>query len=357
MTTAAATAQMTVTVSLRDLLRELELLNKVAAQKPTLPILANLLVQADGNGLRLAATDLEIGLITFCPATVHLPGSTTLPVKHLLEITRLLGDQDITLSLEGTQVKLTAGRYNSKLMTFPASDFVILPSMQGLPTVELPKQFQTMINRVRFAISDKDKRYFMDGGLLTKTSLAATDGHRLAYTTCDEYNLAEPVILPRKVLDKLSEMLTADAIFAVGERHLFFVVEGRLLFSRMAAGQFPNYERIIPRDTTHTMTIPRVIFQDVVRRIVLTSNEVVLRLGQNTMSVFGRSASIGDALEQIDILYEGPDTAITLQGGLLMDFLNVAVSPSLNVQWKDQCPMMFTDGSDYAYIQMPLRNA
>jgi DNA polymerase-3 subunit beta len=350
---------MNVTVSVTEFQKELELLCKSVAQKPTIPVLANILVQAEGSGLRLAATDLETGLVTFCPAIVNAPGSVTLPAKHLLDIVKLLSGE-LTLTLDKTVVKLSSARYTSRLQTYPAIDYPAMPSIKDLQTVSLPAATQDMIRRVRFAVSEKDRRYFMDGAMLTfaegRMALAATDSHRLAYAQCLSDAVSEPVIIPSKTLDKLSEMLVSEAFFAIGSRHTFYVMDGRMLFSRMVEGKFPSYERIIPRDTDQKMDIPRLDFLAALQRSVLTSTETTLYLVKDLLTASGKDVHIGDAIEQVQVRYDGPDTVITLNGAYLLDFLNAATSPTVTVQWKTAGPLMFTDGTDYCYVQMPMRN-
>lgn len=347
---------MRITVASGDFLRELELLSKVVASKPTIPVLANCLIQAEGTGLRLAATDLEIGLITFCLATVHEPGVTTLPVKHLLDIVRLLPDQDLTLTLNGnSQVALQAGKYASHIQTYQAADYPQMPSMRDLPTVNLPTNMQELVKRVRFAISDKDKRYYLDGAQLSNVALAATDAHRLAYTTC-AVEVAEPVIIPRQTLDALADLATAETLFAIGPNHLFFVMDGRMLFSRMVAGKFPNYQRIVPTGTDRVLNVGREDLRDALQRITLTNDAVVFTIQPGALRLTGQRANVGDAAEQVDILYDGPQETLTLNGKYILEFLGVATSPQIAVQWKAGSTILFTDGEAYAYVQMPLRS-
>jgi len=355
-----------VTLQSTDLNRELELLAKVVANKPTIPVLANVLVQAEGNGLRLATTDLEIGLVTFCPATVELPGTTTLPVKHFLDIVKLLpGTMSLTLEKNAVTPSLTSahlkgGKYKSRLQTYPATDYPAMPSMKDLPTVTV-SSLQEAIHRVRFAVSDKNKRYFMDGALLTFTeqgfTLAATDGHRLAFTkVASETWEHDPIIIPTKTLDKIRE-LQGDTLIAIGAKHLFFVIDGRMLFSRTIDGKFPNYQSIVPRDTDRQVICKRQELQEALQRIVLTAIEVAFKLSTNSLTVTSRSAEIGDAVEQLEVGYEGPDVTVSLNGAYLLDFLSASTGVDLVLTWKGQGALLFTDGSDYCYVQMPLRNA
>lgn len=350
---------MNIVCQVSDLVRELELLVKVVAAKPTIPVLANVLVQAEGNGLRLAATDLEIGLVTFCPATVNEPGVTTLPAKHLLDVLRLLSGE-VTLTFDKTSVRLTSSGYQSRLQTFSAADYPAMPSMKDLPTVTLTG-LQDAIRQVHFAVSDKNKRYFMDGALLSFTeagyTLAATDSHRLAYSQVTSATWeATPLIIPSKTLDKLME-IPGEMLVAVGARHLFFVIDGRMLFSRMVDGKFPDYSRIIPREHDRQASIPRLAFQTAMKRLVLTSPEVVCRFTTDTLTIASRSVEVGDASEPLAVQYEGPEAVVTLNGEYLLEFLAVATGGAVTLVWKNAGALLFTDGDAYAYVQMPLRNA
>ena len=349
---------MNATLQTTDLTRELELLVKVVASKPTIPVLAYVLVQAEGDGLRLAATDLEIGLITFCPATVDVSGTTTLPAKHLLEITKLITGQ-FSLTFDEGSAKIIGGRYKSRLQTFPAVDYPAMPSMKDLPTVTLAG-LQDVIRQVRFAVSNKDRRYFMDGALLSFTeqgfTLAATDGHRLAYVQCASSTWEhESVIIPSKTLDKLLE-IPGDILVAIGARHLFFVIDGRMLFSRMVDGKFPAYERFIPRDNDRQVTFSRVGMQEALQRMVLTAPEIVLKFTPGILTMTSQSAEIGDAVERLDVQYEGPDVTVTLNGEYLLEFLTAATGINISLAWKGAGALLFVDGEAYCYVQIPLRN-
>ena len=348
---------MNATLQTIDLARELELLVKIVASKPTIPVLANVMVQAEGNGLRLATTDLEIGLVTFCPATVHEPGTTTLPVKHLVDVVKLLSGE-VTLTTDHTSARLACAKYKSRLQTQPANDYPIMPSMKDLPTVEV-QGLQDAIRRVRFAVSAKGRRYFLDGALLSFTEagllLAATDGHRLSLAQSTSATWEhDPIIIPSKTLDKLVQ-IPGDILLACGERHIFFVVDGRMLFSRMIDGTFPDYGRIIPKDTDHVAVIPRLDLLTALQRVVLTADIVVLAFTPGTLAIQAKSAEVGDATEHIEAQYDG-EAVISLNGTYLLEFLSAATGQSITVRWKNNGALLFTDGDDYSYVQMPMRS-
>lgn len=178
---------MQITVKSGDLGRELNLLEKIVGKKPTISVLGNVLLRAQGGGLLLSATDLEVGLIGACEAEIAVPGAVTLPAKKLMDLVRAQSDPRITLT-EDTRgaVKFTSGKFVSRLQALPAADFPRMPPMEG-EQITLPRvALQRAIKQVRYAITDKDGRFFMKGALMElgaeSLTLVATDSARLAFT-------------------------------------------------------------------------------------------------------------------------------------------------------------------------------
>ncbi|MEN6605877.1 MAG: DNA polymerase III subunit beta [Bryobacteraceae bacterium] len=361
---------MDVTLQTSEFIREMELLEKIASRKPTIAILSNVLLSADaGGGARLVATDIEVGLVTTCPAEVPEPGITTLSAKRLLDMLRLLQGPQVQLTLDTNgSVRLRCGNYNARLQTAPPADFPKLPSMRDLPTVLLPQStLRTMISRVQFAVSDKDKRYFINGALVSlldgSFKLVSTDGHRLCLATATwECTAQEPFIIPVSTLVKLAEMLTGeeDVVFAQSDKHLFFLVNGRLLVSRMIDGKFPAFERIIPKgDDKCSMEVDRMALRAAVQRVLITAGDsfiVVLHLAGPELTITSKSQGIGDAVETLAINATGAERTIALNGQYLLDFLNAATSANVTMHQKTQDgALLFRDGEEYCYIQMPVR--
>src|SRR5690349_1955887 len=171
-----------------DLLRELQLFQGIVERKNTIPILANVLMEAKGDEVRFLATDLEVALRSTCAATVTKPGSLTLPAKKLYEIVKSLPDTDIRIAEEKSGVKVAADRFDSRMQTLPREDFPTLPESTGAPTASLPcAALKEMVSKTQFAITGEDTRYFLNGAQFVlrpeSMSLVATDGHRLALVT------------------------------------------------------------------------------------------------------------------------------------------------------------------------------
>src|SRR5213595_2698440 len=176
---------MELVVRKNDLLRELQLFQGIVERKNTIPILANVLMEAKGDEVRFLATDLEVALRSRCHAAVAKGGSLTLPAKKLYEIVKSLPETDIRISEEKGGVKVAADRFDSRIQTLPREDFPTLPESGGAATAALSSaSLKEMVAKTQFAITGEDTRYFLNGALFVlrpeAMSLVATDGHRLA---------------------------------------------------------------------------------------------------------------------------------------------------------------------------------
>ena len=185
---------MELVVRKNDLLRELQFFQGIVERKNTIPILANVLLEAADNQVKLLATDLEVSLRSHCEASVAKPGVLTLPAKKLFEIVKALPDADVRIEQDGTNVKVAAERFESRMATLPREDFPTLPEPRG-ETVSIPRAaLREMIAKTQFAITGEDTRYYLNGALLVlkdkQMTMVATDGHRLALVNVDR---AEPV--------------------------------------------------------------------------------------------------------------------------------------------------------------------
>src|SRR3954462_6525747 len=176
---------MELVVRKNDLLRELQLFQGIVERKNTIPILANVLLEAKGNEVRMLATDLEVALRSKCEATVAKGGSLTLPAKKLYEVIKALPETDVRIEEDKNGVKVAADRFDSRMQTLPRDDFPTLPESTGAVNATLPRDvLKQMVGKTQFAITGEDTRYFLNGALFILRpdvmNLVATDGHRLA---------------------------------------------------------------------------------------------------------------------------------------------------------------------------------
>ena len=168
-----------------DLLRELQLFQGIVERKNTIPILANVLLEATTDEVKLLATDLEVGLRSRCAAAVAKGGSLTLPAKKLYEIVKALPETDVRIEEDRNGVKVAADKFDSRMQTLPREDFPTLPESSGSYSASLPREvLKQMVAKTQFAITGEDTRYFLNGALFIlrpdSMSLVSTDGHRLA---------------------------------------------------------------------------------------------------------------------------------------------------------------------------------
>ena len=363
-----------------DLLRELQLFQGIVERKNTIPILANVLIETDGDQVKLLATDLEVGLRSRCQASVSKKGSLTLPAKKLYEIIKALPETDVRIEEDKSGVKVAADRFDSRMQTLPREDFPTLPDGTGTYTATLPRDvLKHMVAKTQFAITGEDTRYFLNGALFIQRpdsmSLVSTDGHRLALITVPrdkarsgaKSNDEERVILPRKTLLELGRLLSegeGDIQYERGENHLFFEVGGRLLISRMIDGQFPAFERVIPKGNDKRVEFDRDRLTSAVKRVALLSNErsraVKFQIDKGKVEIASSSPEFGEAKEVLMVDYTAAPVTICFNAQYVLDFLGAVESDSIGLEFKDEMSQAVmkpigAEGYDYTYVIMPMR--
>jgi DNA polymerase-3 subunit beta len=362
-----------------DLLRELQLFQGIVERKNTIPILANVLMEAKDGEVRFLATDLEVALRSKCPATVTKPGSVTLPAKKLYEIVKSLPETDIRIAEDKNGVKVAADRFDSKMQTLPREDFPTLPEAGGASSAALPRDaMKEMVAKTQFAITGEDTRYFLNGAQFVlrpdSMSLVATDGHRLALVTAGRDGKAKSsgeeevkAILPKKTLGELARLLSegdGDIKYERGENHLFFEVAGRLLISRMIDGQFPAYERVIPKGNDKRIEFERDRLTNAVKRVALLSNErsraVKFQIEKGKVDVTSSSPDIGEAKETLPVEYNGAPMQICFNAQYVLDFLAAVSTDIVSLELKDEVSQAVmrpvgAEGYEYTYVIMPMR--
>ncbi len=371
---------MELVVKKNDLLRELQLFQGIVERKNTIPILANVLMEAKGSEIRMLATDLEVGLRSRCDATVEKAGSLTLPAKKLYEIVKALPETEVRIAEDKNGVKVAADRFDSRMQTLPKEDFPAVPDGTGAINATLPRAaIKEMVAKTQFAITGEDTRYFLNGALFIlqpgSMSLVATDGHRLALVNVDRPKTAAKgkegeevrAILPRKTLWELGKLLTegdGDVQYERGENHLFFDVGGRLLISRMIDGQFPAFERVIPKGNDKRIEFERERLTNAVKRVALLSNErsraVRFQLDKGKVEVTSSSPEFGEAKETLPVDYNDSSMQICFNAQYVMDFLGAVETDIVALELKDEVSQAVmkpvgTQGYDYTYVIMPMR--
>ena len=280
-------------------------------------------------------------------------------------------------------MKVAADRFDSRMQTLPREDFPTLPDAPGTVSVALPRQaLRQMIEKTQFEITGEDTRYFLNGALFVlkadSLGLVSTDGHRLAHITvtsdagkgkkASKGEDENRVILPRKTLLELGRLLAeggeGDIQFERGENHLFFQVGDRLLISRMIDGQFPAYERVIPKGNDKHIEFERDRLTNAVKRVALLSNErsraVKIQIDKGKVDVTSSSPDLGEAKETLSVEYAGPALQICFNAQYVLDFLSAVSTDVVSLDLKDEVSQAVVkpigaEGYDYTYVIMPMR--
>ncbi|MBI1895492.1 MAG: DNA polymerase III subunit beta [Acidobacteria bacterium] len=367
------------TVTKSDLVRELGLSQGVVEKKTTIPILSNVLVEADGEKIVLTATDLELGIRCSCTARVSKPGAGTIPARRLLDYVRLLPEADISVKIGDNQwANLLCGRSRTRIAGMSRESFPELPAMPEV-LAEIPISVLTsMIGRTIFAISSEESRFTLNGALVVLrengVTMVATDGHRLAMTETvielPEVRGTYRALLPRKAMSEVLKLgqesdLDAPLKFSGDDNHLFFQLGQRLLISRKLTGNFPDYERVLPKEHANSVALGRDELRASIERVSQFSDErshaVRLRVSPGELRIYSSLSETGESEESLPVEYGGPQVEIGFNAQYLIDFLRAVPTDAVTFSFRDaqsageMQPSGGVEGQVYRYVIMPMR--
>jgi len=367
------------TVSKAELVRELNLSQGVVEKKSTIPILSNVLLEATRDQVTLTATDLELGIRCSCPARVRKEGAGTLPARRLLDYVRLLPDVDVNIKfLENQWASLVCGRSRTRIAGMSRESFPELPSMPPLLGEISAKDLGALIGRTIFAISTEESRFSLNGGLLVLKeqglAMVSTDGHRLAYveTRQEKGGVRAPyrALVPRKAMaeiQKLAQESPPDITigFAGDENHLFFQVGERLLISRKLTGNFPDFDRVLPKEHSQVLVLEREEVRAAVERVSQFSDErshaIRFQIAPGELKIYSSMSETGESEESVPAPYDGPSVEIGFNAQYLLDFLRASGEPQVSLHFKDAQsagewrPAGEPGDYEYRYVVMPMR--
>ncbi len=359
-------------------LKGLNHVQSVVERRNTIPILSNVLVQAQGNVIKLTATDLDVEIVETIAAEVKREGAVTVSAHMLYDIVRKLPDGaqlELDQSGDGSRVQVTAGKSRFALQALPAADFPDLARGEFGNSFEVPSaDFRQLIERVRFAISTEETRYYLNGIYLHDVAegpslrAVATDGHRLAQT-----QIARPegaanmpgVIIPRKTVQEVSKLLDgvdSTVTVSLSSSKIQFAFNNLVLTSKLIDGTFPDYERVIPRNNEKMLEVDRKTFADAVDRVSTISLEksraVKLSVGDNRITLIVNNPDSGSAEEEIAAGYESDPLEIGFNSRYLLDVANQVGGESIKMELQDSgSPTVVRDPNDKLslYVLMPMR--
>lgn len=357
-----------------NLLEPLQQIAGVVEKRQTLPILANILVNASGNGLQMTATDLEVELKTQASANIEGELDFTVPARKLLDITKALPEGAlINLEVEGDKVKLKSGRSRFTLGVLPAQDYpVIEPTPSSMVLSIKEGLFKRLIEKTQFAMAQQDVRYYLNGMLLeiSKGDLrtVATDGHRLALSqsvgaVSKEHEIQ--VILPRKAVVELGRLLNdrdEEIKVELSNSYIKVLLKDAVFTSKLIDGRFPEYQRVMPSASDKEVEANKLSLRQSLARASILSNEkyrgIRFSLSTNLLQLQAHNPEQEEAEEELEISYEGEEIKIGFNVGYLIDAISAIDEDEVIIELKDSnsSALMFGKGNDESkYVIMPMR--
>lgn len=371
---------MRLTIERAALLRGLTHVQSVVERRNTIPILSNLLLIAQDNGIKLVATDLDIEIAETIPADVQIMGAACAPAHNLYEfVKRLPEGARVQIALTGDEPRLFigAGQAQLHLPVLSAADFPQMPET-GLGTrfTLHPAELARLMAKTRFAISTEETRYYLNGIFLHTVSegagslmrAVATDGHRLALaqTAAPEGSMPMPgVIVPRKTVAELMRLLddtTEDVEIAVSEQKIRFALGDAVLTSKLIDGSFPAYDRVIPKQNSRHLRLANRSFAGAVDRVATVAAErsrsVQLYAFNNKLTLTVSNPASGLATEDIEAEFSDEAIKIGFNARYLLDVSGQISGDDAVFEFADAgSPTLVRDPEDAhaLYVLMPLR--
>jgi DNA polymerase III subunit beta len=353
----------------------------VVGSKATMPILSNVLIEAEKDQISLTTTNLDLGIRCRIKAEVKETGAVTLPVKRLAGIVRELPNVDVTFDASPNhQVKLTSGGSTFRIMGIGKEEFPPLQEFGEEKAYSLEQsELATMLKSVAYAQSTDETRYILNGVYFNfrdgKLSLVATDGRRLALTA-KEMDVpaasAGAIILPAKTVGELMRLMDKGekvkinfndrrAAFQIAtDKDTSGLIDNVYLYSKVVEGNYPNYQQVIPKETHQRIKLERELFLQCIHRAALVcsekSNSVKIKVSSNLLELTAQSPDFGEAHESMAIGYSGPELQVAFNPAFLMDPLKALVKDEVFFELKDEVsPGVFKTLESFVCVIMPVR--
>ena len=346
----------------------------VVEKRQTLPILANVLFEADESSLKLTATDLESEISTISTISNYKSGGKiTAPAKKLSELCRLFkDDSEIHFFLDGDNLKIetSSGKYN--LATLPSEDFPVFEKEEGGNTVNITAQnLKSLIGKTSFAMGNQDWRHYLNGLFLsvedTKITSVATDAHRLAMATLSlNEGVSEQItgIVPRKSINEIGKLVSDSAeniLLQLSQNSINVNVAGTTFSSKLIEGKFPDYEQVIPTGESSTLSINKKSLSESLSRVSVLSSEkfrgVRLVTSDNSINISANNPEKEQGEESVECSYSGDGIDIAFNVNYIQEILSSIEGELVEIHFfgSDKSCLITNPGSEsFKYVVMPL---
>ncbi len=363
------------TLQRNSLLNPLQSVIGAIERRQTMPMLANVLVEAGDGAVDLTATDLEITLKAGASAEVNQAGSAALPARKLFEICRNLPESaEVHIEASDNKAVVKSGKSRFSLACLPGGDFPSAQSIEGaVQRFSIPLEgFSRLVAQTAFSMAHQDVRYYLNGLMLEPSSsllrAVATDGHRLAYAELPvelEIEEAQQVIIPKKGVSELQRLLSeqdADIEITLSNNAIRIDAGNRTMISKLIEGRFPDYTRVIPELAANLATVDRLAFREALQRAAILSNEkyrgIRLVFENDTLTLQAHNSEQEEAQEEVPIEYDGERLEVGFNVQYLMDICNTSQNDELEISIQDpNSSALVLDPAQPGtrYVVMPMR--
>ena len=366
-------------ISRSDFFKTLSHLQGIVDKKNSLPILANILIEAKDNELILSSTDMDISVIEKISCNVSEDGATTINSQILYDIVRKIDDNSEIeiVSNNGKLLSLRSEGSRFSLACLPKEDYPIIEKDNpGVDIILNSKILFNLIDKTKFAISNEETRYFLNGLYFNVTNennknivtLVGTDGHRLAKFSHEiegQIDQVSGVIIPKKTIYELSKLLSeidTEVKISISSNKIVFIISEIIFISKLIDGSFPDYKRVIPNDNNNIMQVNRDNLLAAVDRVSTIANEkspvIKFKLFQNILNLNTMNNESSTASEDLKTKYSGDEIEIGFNSKYIMDIVNNLEDNEITINLKDNTsPVIAQEKSNtnLVYVLMPMR--
>ena len=372
---------MNLTISKEQIINGLQAVQNVVSTRTTLPILSNVLLEATESSINVTATDLEVGMKSSYPAEVLSTGKITVSAKKLYEIVKELPNKLIVfLAKDNDWVEIKCGKVQFNIVGLSPEEFPYFPEVKEENLFEIESTLlRGMIEKTSYAICFDETKYNLNG-IFTKVDtgddginslkMVATDGHRLSIASgalkgSASSELLKGVILPKKGVTELKKITEEDSgtlLFGFMDNSAVIKKGDSYMVMRLVDGDFPDYNRVIPTSNTQIVTVNKEDFSHSVRRMAILSSEkfkgIMLEITSGNVRISSSNPELGDAMEELDVIYSGDPISVRFNARYLLDVLAIAETERVEMKFKDELSpsIIVPENSDsFLAVIMPMR--
>lgn len=365
---------MKISCTKENLNKGLVIVSRAVATRAQLPVLNNILLATENGGLKIAATDLEIGISTWIGAKVEGEGAITIPSRMIIDFVANNNDEIINLEIKDDSLKLSSKKYQATLNGIKAEEFPKIPDLSKKILTEFSaSDFKKAINLVNFASAYDDTRPVLNGVLIKfidqKIKMAATDSYRLAEKTLlalKPIKEGKSLIIPNRGLNEVSRIISEGdekITICLGETQAMFKIGETQIVTRLIEGAFPDYQQIIPKTSNLEILVNKNEFFGALKMAGLfareNANNIKLKIEEpNLIEIHATSPQLGSEVSKVEGEVKGKGIEITFNAKYLLDVFNNLDFEKVALSFSDKfAPSMLKGIGDesYLYIIMPLR--